>query len=206
MDDSINPKTGCQVFGCQHTFDPAAKTNQSQYPWAQTLVTVGLLKVIHDRWACLPRAFACYLRRQTLRTGCIRVRGKAVVFQSKFAQAVRLLAAWARVFGQVPILVVADSWFGNQGLLKPLRAALGPRAPLLSRLRVNAVRYEHGAVGRQPARRYAQPVWRGARGAGRRPVGHAQDPALPGPRGLGVPPDPMDGVGHHPGRNRSPPN
>ncbi|MBP7966442.1 MAG: transposase [Burkholderiaceae bacterium] len=145
LDDAINPKTGRQVFGGQHPFDPAAKTHQSPYPWAQTLVTVGLLKVVHDRWACLPRAFACYLRRQTLRAGGIRVRGQAVVFQSKFAQAVRLLAAWARVFGQAPILVVADRWFGNQGLLKPWRAALGPRAHLLSRLRVNAVRYEQPA-------------------------------------------------------------
>lgn len=49
--------------------------------------------------------------------------------------------ALARVFGQVPVLMVADSWLGNQGLLKPLRAALGPRAQLLSRLRVNAVLY-----------------------------------------------------------------
>jgi hypothetical protein len=103
---------------------------------------VGLLKVIHGRWTCLPLAFAFYLRLQTLRAGCLRMRGEAVVFQSKFAQAVRLIAALARVFGQVPILVVADSWFGNNGLLKPLRAALGPRAHLLSRLRVNAVLYE----------------------------------------------------------------
>jgi len=88
LDDSINPKTGRKVFGCQHTFDHAAKTNQSQYPWAQTIVTVGLLKVIHGRWSCLPLAFAFYLRRQTLQAGCIRVRGEAVVFQSKFAQAV----------------------------------------------------------------------------------------------------------------------
>ena len=142
LDDSINPKTGRKVFGCQPTCDHAAKTNQSSYPWAQTIVTVGLLKVIHGRWACLPLAFAFYLRRQTLRAGCLRVRGQAIVFQSKFAQAVRLLAALAGVFGQAPILVVADSWFGNQGLLKPLRAALGPRAHLLSRLRVNAVLYE----------------------------------------------------------------
>ena len=54
----------------------------------------------------------------------------------------RLIACLARVFGQAPILVVADSWFGNNGLLKPLRAALGPRGHLLSRLRVNAVLYE----------------------------------------------------------------
>ena len=145
LDDSINPKTGRQVFGCQPTFDHAAKTHQSPYPWAQTIVTVGLLKVIHGRWACLPLAFACYLRRQTWRAGCLRVRGQAIVFQSKFAQAVRLLAALAGVFGQAPIRVVADSWFGNQGLLKPLRAALGPRAHLLSRLRVNAVLYERPA-------------------------------------------------------------
>ena len=153
LDDSINPKTGRKVFGCQTTFDHAAKTNQSAYPWAQTIVTVGLLKVIHGRWACLPLAFAFYLRRQTWRAGCLRVRGQAIVFQSKFAQAVRLIAALAGVFGQVPVLVVADSWFGNQGLLKPLRAALGPRAHLLSRLRVNAVLYEQptatpGAPGR----------------------------------------------------------
>jgi hypothetical protein len=153
LGDSINPKTGRKVFGCQPTFDHAAKTNQSQYPWAQTMVTVGLLKVIHGRWSCLPLAFAFYLRRQTLRAGCIRVRGEAVVFQSKFAQAVRLIAGLAKVFGHAPILVVADSWFGNNGLLKPLRAALGPRAHLLSRLRVNAVLYEQptatlGAPGR----------------------------------------------------------
>jgi len=142
LDDSINPKTGRKVFGCQPTFDHAAKTNQSQYPWAQTIVTLGLLTVIHGRWACLPLAFAFYLRLQTLRAGCLRVHGEAVVFQSKFAQAVRLVAALARVFGQAPILVVADSWFGNNGLLKPLRAALGPRAHLLSRLRVNTVLYD----------------------------------------------------------------
>ena len=141
LDDSMNPKTGRKVFGCQPTFDHAAKTNQSQYPWAQAIVTLGLLKVIDGRRACLPLAFAFYLRLQTLRAGCLRVRGEAVVFQSKFAQAVRLVAALARVFGQTPILVVADSRFGNNGLLKPLRAALGPRVHLLSRLRVNTVLY-----------------------------------------------------------------
>jgi hypothetical protein len=71
LDDSINPKTGRKVFGCQPTFDRAAKTNPSSYPWAQTIVTLGLLKVIHGRWACLPLAFAFYLRRQTLRAGCL---------------------------------------------------------------------------------------------------------------------------------------
>ena len=80
LDDSINPKTGKKIFACQRTFDHAAKTNQTRWPWAQTLVTVGLLKRIHGRWSCLPLAFAFYLRRKSLRSACIRVRGKAVVF------------------------------------------------------------------------------------------------------------------------------
>ena len=142
LDDSVNPKTGRKVFACQSTCDHAAKTNQCQYPWAQTMVTVGLLKEIHGRWSCLPLAFACYFRLQTLAAGCIRVRGEAVAFQTKFAQAVRLIGDLAQVFAKAPVLVVADSWFGNKGLLRPLRGALGPRAHLLSRLRVNAALYD----------------------------------------------------------------
>jgi hypothetical protein len=142
LDDSLNPKTGHKVFGCQRTFDHAAKTNQSQYPWAQTIVTVGLLQVIHGRWCCLPLAFAFYLRRLTLRPHCIRVRGVALTFETKFAQAVALIRRLGAVFPLVPILVVCDSWFGNNGLFKLLRDALGPRAHLLSRLRTNAVLYD----------------------------------------------------------------
>jgi hypothetical protein len=153
LDDSVNPKTGRKVFACQTTFDHAAKTNQSQYAWAQTIVTVGLLKEIHGRWSCLPLAFAFYFRRQTLAAGCIRVRGEAIAFQTKFTQAVSLIDALAKVFAMARVLVVTDSWFGNNGLLKPLRAALGSRAHLLSRLRVNAALYDlptptPGAPGR----------------------------------------------------------
>ena len=50
-----------------------------------------------------------------------------------------MIASFATVFAQVPILVVTDSWFGNNGLLKPLARPGGTRAQLLSRLRVNAV-------------------------------------------------------------------
>ena len=113
----------------------------SRWPWAQTIVTVGLLKPIHGRWSCIPLAFGFYLRRETLRRGCLRVRRKAVVFADKFAQAVALIARLGAFFGQVPVLVVTDSWFGNNGLLKPLRERLGQRVHLLSRLRVNAALY-----------------------------------------------------------------
>jgi hypothetical protein len=138
LDDSINPKTGKRIFACQRTFDHAAKTNQTRWPWAQTLVTVGLLKPIHGRWSCVPLAFGFYLRRQTLRAGCVRLRGKALVFADKFAQAVVLIARVGAFFAQAPVLVVTDTWFGNNGLFKPLRARLGERVHLLSRLRVNA--------------------------------------------------------------------
>jgi hypothetical protein len=39
------------------------------------------------------------------------------------------------------VLVVCDSWFGNNGLFKPLRERLGGSVHLLSRLRSNAVLY-----------------------------------------------------------------
>jgi hypothetical protein len=141
LDDSVNPKTGKKIFACQKTFDHAAKSNQSRWPWAQTIVTVGLLKSIHGRWSCIPLAFAFYLRRQTLAAGCIRLRHKALVFADKFAQAVALIARLGAFFAQAPVLVVTDSWFGNNGLFKPLRARLGERVHLLSRLRVNAALY-----------------------------------------------------------------
>jgi hypothetical protein len=159
LDDSINPKTGKKVFACQRTFDHAAKSNQTRWPWAQTIVTVGLLKPIHGRWSCIPLAFGFYLRRQTLSAGCIRLRRKALVFADKFAQAVVLIARLGGFFRQAPVLVVTDSWFGNNGLLGPLRARLGERVHLLSRLRVNAVLYARpaplaGKAGRP--RKYGQ--------------------------------------------------
>lgn|GEM_PF-1846692 len=87
-------------------------------------------------------AFAFYLRRETLSRGCLRVCGEVEVFADKFAQAVVLIARLGAFFGQeVPMLVVTDGWFGNTGLFKPLRARLGKRVQLLSRLRVNAVLY-----------------------------------------------------------------
>jgi hypothetical protein len=159
LDDSINPKTGKKIFACQRTFEHAAKSNQTRWPWAQSIVTVGLLKPIHGRWSCIPLAFAFYLRRASLAQRCIRVRGKAVVFGSKFAQAVALIARLGAFFRQAPVLVITDSWFGNNGLFKPLRARLGKRVHLLARLRVNAALFALpepvvGKIGRP--RKYGQ--------------------------------------------------
>jgi hypothetical protein len=137
LDDSINPKTGTKVFACQRSFDHAAKPNQSRFPWAQTFVTVGLLKVVHGRWCCLPLAFAFYLRRATLALRCVRLRGRALTFETKFTQAVRLVAALAEVFPRAPVLVITDSW-GSQRAGR--RAGGDAQDPALPRARGLALR------------------------------------------------------------------
>jgi len=64
-----------------------------------------------------------------------------MVFRTKFQQAVNLIDRVARAFSPAKILVITDTWFGNNGLLKPLRSQLGACADILSRLRVNCVLY-----------------------------------------------------------------
>ncbi|WP_419632568.1 hypothetical protein [Thiolapillus sp.] len=64
LDDFINPKVGRQIFGCETIFDHAAKANQSRYPWAQNIVSVGLLKHIKGRWGCLFLDYRFYLPKK----------------------------------------------------------------------------------------------------------------------------------------------
>ena len=137
LDDCINPKIGKKIFACHNFFDHAAKANQSKYPWAQNFVVVGLLKVIKGRWACLPLAFRFYRLKKDLSNKSLMGKQK-IEFQTKFEQAAEMLIEIANSFENVDILTVADSWFGNKGLWKPLRETLGPRFNMISRLRANA--------------------------------------------------------------------
>ena len=137
LDDYLNPKTGKKIFGCAKMFDHAAKQNQSRYPWAQNVVAIGLLKVIKGRWACLPLSQRYYFAKDNIKAYKPTFKGKDIVFQNKHQQAVEMLAEVGRAFQQMCLLVIADSWFGNQGLWKPLKKALGEHAHLLSRLRAN---------------------------------------------------------------------
>lgn len=141
LDDFINPKTGKKVFGCATFFDHAAKANQSQYPWAQNVVCLGLLKPIKERWACLPLASRFYLPQAAINQKTINAtKGKQTVpFQSKLDQAVAMLVEVANAFANAAILVVCDNWFGNDGLLNPARRQIGSRFDILSRLRSNAI-------------------------------------------------------------------
>jgi len=143
MDDFINPKTGRKIFGCSHIFDHAAKTNQSKYPWAQNVVLVGLLKRIKGRWACLPLAHRFYLSKKAIasKSDNMNIPDKSTLFQTKLQQAAEMIIQLAHHFVGVPVTVVCDSWFGNDGLFKPVRKHLGDAFHLLSRLRSNTVLY-----------------------------------------------------------------
>jgi hypothetical protein len=137
LDDYINPKTGKKIFGCAKVFDHAAKQNQSKYPWAQNIVALGLLKIVKGRWACLPLSYRFYhLKKSVERINC-QDHQRPLAFESKLKQATQMITAVAAVFNPARITVVTDSWFGNNGLFKPLRQQLGRRVDLLSRLRSN---------------------------------------------------------------------
>ena len=137
LDDFINPKVGNKVFGCEAIFDHAAKSNQSRYPWAQNVVSVGLLKKIKGRWSCLFLDFRFYLPKKTIEAEkeTVKIRGNVVPFQTKLEQAAQMMIEIADYFSTSLLLAITDSWFGNKGLWNPVRKAIGDRFHILSRLR-----------------------------------------------------------------------
>lgn len=155
LDDSINNKSGRKIFGCGFFHDHTAKLNQPDYPWAQNLVSIGLLKRIKGRWACLPLAFRFYLLCKDVEAKAATVlhKGQAVAFQTKLEQAVEMLQEVTDAFPEQRVLVVTDSWFGNDGLYRPLRERCLP-VDLLSRLRSN-LRLFGLPEGRESGRRGA---------------------------------------------------
>jgi len=138
LDDYINPKVGKRIFGCASIFDHAAKQNQSKYPWAQNIVIIGLLKVIKGRWACLPLGRRFSFLKRDIEKNRPRYKGRSIAFQTKHQLAVDMISDVAAHFPESNILIVTDSWFGNDGLWAPLRKTLGKRAHMLSRLRSNS--------------------------------------------------------------------
>jgi len=154
LDDFINPKTGRNIFGCSHIFDHAAKANQSKYPWAQNVVLVGLLKRVKGRWACLPLAHRFYLPKKAIsaKLDTMKIPGKDPSFQTKLEQAAKMIIKLAQHFVGANVTVVCDSWFGNNGLFKPLRKQLGSSFHLISRLRSNSVLYSMPQNGKSKKR------------------------------------------------------
>jgi hypothetical protein len=122
LDDSINNKSGRKIFGCGFFYDHTAKLNQPAYPWSQNIVSIGLLKIIKGRWSCVPLAFRFYFMKKDIEAqkATTITAGRTATFQTKMAQAVDMLKSVASQFVGIPILVVADSWFGNDGLYRTL--------------------------------------------------------------------------------------
>lgn len=143
LDDSINNKSGRSIFGCGFFHDHTAKLNQPAFPWSQNIVSIGLLKIIKGRWSCLPLAFRFYFMKKDIdaRKATTKITGTSVIFQSKMEQAVEMLLSLARQFVGTKVLVVADSWFGNDGLYRPLSHAEF-EFHILSRLRSNITLYD----------------------------------------------------------------
>ena len=137
LDDYINPKTGKKIFGCNKVFDHAAKQNQSRYPWAQNIVTIGLLKMVKGRWACLPLTWRFYHLKKHIESLNRSLKGPRIEFETKLAQAAEMITDISEAFGQTRIVTITDSWFGNNGLFKPLHKRLGTRFHMVSRLRSN---------------------------------------------------------------------
>jgi len=170
-DDSIHNKTGRGIFGGGFFHDPTAQLNQPTYPGSQSVLVIGLLKRVKGRWSCLPLAFRFYFMKKDpqAKAPTAQQDGRTVPVQSKMTQAVPMLTAVARHFIGLPVLGVADSGFGNEGLLRPLRLSAWA-FDLLSRLRSHIPLYD-----RPPERTPGQ------RGRGRQygtRLGSVSDPAV----------------------------
>ena len=139
LDDFINPKVGNEIFGCGRFFDHAAKGNQKDFPWAQCVVTLGLLKTIKRRWVCLPLGSRFYIKQKDIQAQTVNAcaRGKPVAFETKMTQSSVMIDQVVNHF-QADTLVVCDSWFGNNGLWSLLNKQKHDHSVhLLSRLRSN---------------------------------------------------------------------
>ena len=138
LDDSINPKSGRNIFACGHFHDHASNGSRSSYPWSQCIVVAGLLKSVKGRWACLPLDFRFYLMEKDIKAKMLNTkrRGKLLHFENKMEQAARMLKKISDHF-KLPVLAVTDSWFGNNGLWSRLEAGRQGHFHLLSRLRAN---------------------------------------------------------------------
>lgn len=79
--------------------------------------------------------------RKTIDAGNVKVNGKTPSFQTKFNQAVEMLPEISAAFPDTLLLIVTDSWFGNDGLFTPMRKTIGQHCHILARLRVSATLY-----------------------------------------------------------------
>lgn len=70
-------------------------SSMTSYPWAQNVVSIGLLKRVKGRWACLFFDFRFYLALKTMtaQKANAKIKGKRVPFETKLAQAAQMLTS-----------------------------------------------------------------------------------------------------------------
>jgi len=100
--------------------------------------------MVKNRWACLPLSFLFYIPLKTILSEKLNATksGKMVTFKTKMEQSANMILRIATHFSEHPVLVVADSWFGNNGLYKLLKGQTSKPIYLLSRLRANNVLFD----------------------------------------------------------------
>jgi hypothetical protein len=80
------------------------------------MVSAGLLKQVKGRWACLFLDCRFYFARKTIdaKKDNAKIKDTVVPFQTKLELAGPMLIGIGSHFAASPLLVVMDSWFGNQ--------------------------------------------------------------------------------------------
>ena len=87
--------------------------------------------MLKGRWACLPLTWRFYHLKKHLENLHRFLNEPRIEFETKLAQAVDMITDIAGAFGQTRIMTITVSWFGNNGLFKPLRNQLGRRLHII---------------------------------------------------------------------------
>lgn len=141
LDDTVYGKSGKKIANCDTHFDHAAKINSSKYLHGHCRVVIGILAFVKCRWACLPVAQAVY-------------RLKANVAASEFATKIEIAAALISEILEIapaPLLIVCDSWFGNNSLMKEMRKKTA-QVHILTRLRIDSALYDYPSLEKRNKR------------------------------------------------------
>lgn len=132
LDDTTYGKSGKKIEGCETHYDHASKINCSKYIHGQCRVMLGILVNIHNRWACLPVKNALYKSKKS---------AEKSLFRTKIQLGAKLINELMSEFAY-PILIVADSWFGNKSLAKDIGLNISEIVHILTRMRIDCILYE----------------------------------------------------------------
>jgi hypothetical protein len=140
LDDSTYGKTGKNIAGCDSHFDHAAKQNWSKWIFGHCRVVAGVLTFGHSRWMFLPFAQRNF-RPLPKGTKNSKKLSYDEWLNTKSGIGASLVVKIAKLFRH-KVLIVCDSWFGTEPLLKEAQEKSEYQIDLLSRLRINSTLFE----------------------------------------------------------------